>query len=136
VGSSALPPDPESSAPESSEPCPELPESSAPDPLESSAPGSSEPCPELPESFETDLEPLESSGLVPSGTLNSGAFEICDVDGDVDGSVVDVVVLVVDVELVVDATTVGTGSSGGTGFCHTDRDVGAPMLGNNVSRMA
>jgi hypothetical protein len=74
--------------------------------------------------------------MVLLGTLSSGAFETCDVDGTVDGSVVDVVVLVVDVELVVDVNTVATGSSGGTGFCHTDRDVGAPMLGNNVSRMA
>mgnify|MGYP003478232760 CR=1 FL=1 len=81
------------------------------------------------------LEPPESPGLVLLGTLSSGAFETCDVDGNVvDVVVVDVVVLVVDVELVVAAA--GTSASGGTGFCHTDRDVGAPMLGNKVSRMA
>ncbi len=104
------------------------PESSESDQPVSSAPEPSEPCPESPESSETALEAPEPSGLVLGGTLNSGALDTC-VD-DVDGRVVDVVGLVVDV------TEVGTGSSGGTGFCHTDRDVGAPMLGNSVSRIA
>ena len=54
----------------------------------------------------------------------------------VDGIVVDVVVLVVDVVVVDEVTATVADSSAGTGFCQTERGVGAPMLGKSVSRMA
>ncbi len=108
-------------------------ESSTPEP-EPSELGSSERSPELSESSDTDRTSPELSGLVVLGTLTNGAFETC--DEVVDGSVVDVEVLVVGAELVDEVTATGAGSSTGTGFCQTERDVGAPMLGNSVSRIA
>ena len=108
-------------------------ESSTPEP-EPSGLGSSERSPEVSESSDTDRTSPELSGLVVLGTLANGAFETC--DEVVDGSVVDVEVLVVGAELVDEVTATGAGSSTGTGFCQTERDVGAPMLGNSVSRIA
>lgn len=62
---------------------------------------------------------------------------------DVAGAVVEVLVAVVAVTDVAgwdrvgsDVTTTAAGGSAGAGFCHTDRAVDAPMLGNKVSRMA
>ncbi len=90
---------------------------------------------ELPESSDTDGWSSESSRFVVSGALGVGASESSDNDDVVaDGTVVDV--LVVDVVLVDDVTATGAGSSTGTGFCQTERDVGAPMFGNSVSRTA
>ena len=46
------------------------------------------------------------------------------------------VVLVVVVVVVAGDVLVGAGSSGTAGFCHTDCLVGAPRLGNRLSRTA
>jgi hypothetical protein len=47
-----------------------------------------------------------------------------------------VVVLVLVVLVLVEGRISAVGSSRGAGFCHTDRDVEAPKLGNRLSRIA
>jgi hypothetical protein len=72
-----------------------------------------------------------TTGEVPAGTdvnvVTGGRVSA----GTVTGTVV-----VVDVELVTAGTVVSASTESGTGFAHTDGDVGDPRLGNNVSRTA
>ena len=72
------------------------------------------------------VEPSEVGGveLLAAGTL--------DVVLVVAGTVL-LVVLLVEVLLV---ATIAAGSAAGDGFCQTEREVGAPMLGKIVSRIA
>jgi hypothetical protein len=122
-----------------------------PDPLDVPEP------PELPEP-ELPAPELPPSSGSSGGSELSGTdepFPLSDVSGDVSGDVLTVtvggdelfdagVVVTVDetVEVVfVDVSDVSDGSgtdtsTAGTGFCQTERAVGAPRLGNSVSRTA
>ena len=149
---SSDPPESSASAPvlEGPEPPPdsgELVSSESEPELSDSGPASSESDPIAGDPESSDVpEPgpfRESSRLVTGGA--SSAFEVPRA-GVVVGVVVAVVVGgflgavvsagVVDGGLVGGLTDTSADSSSGTGFCQTDRGVGAPMLGNKVSRMA
>jgi hypothetical protein len=89
-----------------------------------------------------ELGPELSSPSSPSSpcspvVLDVGATPGANVSGTTTGAtLVDVVVLVGLVVVLAGGVVVGAGSSGTAGFCHTDCLVGAPRLGNRLSRTA
>jgi hypothetical protein len=74
------------------------------------------------------------------GIIGAAGVSLSTTSGTVTATTLVLVVLVLGAELVgvlVAAGVLGVaGSSGGAGFCHTDCVVGAPRLGNRLSRIA